>query len=203
VASDEMSAGMAGVIASDVEARDPGLREELISDEPHSYDRLLELSTRRFRAMLPKLGIFQLAELLRGRNRRRLARVMRKLSAPLQQLLVDCLNRDRELERVEEVRIREVFVTVSKYYDDFEQRVTQLGLYSVACASGYRYRDRVEEWADRLPAKWERRLRRFYRLTYSSTRRGVGKEFRASLEEFLEWMDQGEPDQDGGDDQSV
>jgi hypothetical protein len=119
------------------------------------------------------------------------------------QLLVDCLNRDRELERVELVRIREVFVTFSKYYDDFQQRITQLGLYSVACASGYRYRDRIAWLAERVGSKRQRRLRRYYRLTAASTRRGVGKHFRSSMTELLEWLEQRrEADEQSGGDES-
>lgn len=185
--SEEMKTGLRRVFDERSSGRLP---EQLLSDDPHHFDRLLGLELDAFRELVADFGVFQLAELVRQKNRRRIARVVKKLSESQRKKLLDALTRERECDRIEKIRIREVFVTLSDHFDSFDQRVFELGLYSVACASGYRFRRRLEQLSEQLPDRLAQKLRRYYRLAHSTTRRGVGRHFRAALETFLAWRDE-------------
>lgn len=163
------------------------LHKERICEEPAHFDALLSMEIEEFREFVGAFGTYQLAEILRGENRRRVARVSRQLSEERRDLLVAALKRERETVEDEERRLREVFVTLTRHHEELAERVFELGLYSVAAAAGYRFRDRIEYLAGELPEALAERLERYYRLSYGSTRRGIGRHFRAALESFLVW----------------
>ncbi len=157
--------------------------EELRADEPGHFDALLGVEPDRFRRLAGDFGVYQLALLFEPENRRRVARTAGKLGARRRRLMMEAL--DREGRRVERARVREVFVTLSERVEGFRARVEHLGIYAIACAAGRRYRGRVVRLVERLPGELGRPLRRYYRLSQVSSRCGVGRRFRASLEEFL------------------
>lgn len=163
--------------------------EVLWSDDPGHFDILLEVETEGFRRLVGDFGAYQFVALLREKNRRRAVRVAAKLGEHRRALVVDALDRDYEANRVERKRIREVFVALGRRAETFRERVTHLGLYSIARAAGTRYRGRVAELVDRLPRELAGELRRYYRRAQASSRRGAGRYFREALERFLRWRE--------------
>ena len=164
---------------------------ELVDPRDAPLDRLAAMESERLGWTVRAIGLFEFAELMRGENRRRVARVVRKLPAELGDLLIEALRRERETDRQEEIRIREVFVGISRRFDDLPSRVEQLGLYSVGCAAGYRFRDRISRLLERLNEERAEHLKRYYRSSYASTRRGVARDFRASIGACLDWLEEG------------
>ena len=157
----------------------------LRSDAADHLDALRHLDAPAFRRLAGRLGAFQLAELLREKNRRKVARVARRLEPARRQILLGALRRDRDCERRDQIHIREVFLSISGRVDDFAERIERLGLYTVACAAGLRYRERIAQLADRLPDRLGDRLRADYRLAREKARRGTGERFRDVLEHVL------------------
>lgn len=159
----------------------------VLKDDERHFDALFRLDLEAFRRAAGDFGAFQLAELLRDKNRRKIARVASRFEPARRTVFLGALGCDRDCDRIVSLRIREVFVSFAEQLEAFGDRVARLGLYSIACAAGLRYRERIDRLADWLPEAVGDRLRRFYRLSYGSTRRGVGRRFRDGLEQFLDW----------------
>jgi len=161
------------------------VREERLSRDEEHFDVVVRMEREAFRRFAAELGVFQVARLVRSRNRRRVARVARRFSGRRRELFLHVVRRDSETAARERSRLREVFVTLSRHYDDFERRVEQLGLYSVARAASRRFRGRIERLRRRLSDEIGDRLVRYVRMARRSTRRGVAWKVRESLEEFV------------------
>jgi len=181
--------------------RDLESSETLRSDDRTHFDVLLELDVDELRRLTGNFGAYQLVALLREKNRRQAVRVAAKLGEHRRELVVDALDRDYEADPLERKRIREVFVALGRHAKAFRERVTHLGLYSIARAAGTRYRRRVVELIERVPRGVAGALRRYYRRAQGSSRRGAGRLFRRALERFFEWEDRRAGDEELGEDE--
>lgn len=186
VDSDRMRRVLGGIVRREFGER-RGARDHWLSEDPEHFDAVVRMEADAFREFVVDFGVFQVARLLRDRNRRRIARVARKLSGRRRQLFLDALQHEREAERRELERLREVFVTLSQHYEELAERLEELGLYAVARAASRRFRGRIVRLQEELPEQLGDRLLRYYRMSYASTRKGVGWHMRDSLEAFLAW----------------
>jgi len=162
------------------------LRPVLLADDERHLDTLLTLDEPALLRTARAFGAFQVAELVRGRNRREIARVAGRMAPARRSAMFRALRRDRDCDRRECLRIREAFVAVSREVEAFAERLARLGLYCVASAAGRRYRERIARLAERLSAEIGSRLRSYYRTAHGRPRYGVGRQFRRSLVEFLD-----------------
>jgi len=186
IESGRMRRALGGLVRQEFLDRPPA-PERRLSEDPEHFDAVVRMDADTFRELVTDFGVFQAARLLRDRNRRRIARVARQLSGARRELFLDALQYERDVERRELARLREVFVTLSEHYEKLSDRLEELGLYAVARAASRRFRRRIVRLSEQLPEELGARLVRYYRMSYASTRRGVGWHMRDSLEAFLAW----------------
>lgn len=128
-----------------------------------------------------RIGIAQLAQLLRQLDRRELARHLRELPDELRRWMREDFAHERDLDPQELARIREVFVHLSRDYPAWEERALHVGLFFVATSAGERYNTRVARLEQLLPPDLSRALDRYLRRSQYSSRRGLDLIVRRSL----------------------
>lgn len=132
-----------------------------------------------------RIGIAQLAQLLRQLDRRELARHLRELPDELRRWMREDFTHERDLDPQELARIREVFVHLSRDYPAWEERALHVGLFFVATSAGERYNMRIARLEQLLPPDLSRAFDRYLRRSQYSSRRGLDLIVRRSLGALL------------------
>lgn len=169
-----------------------GLREEMALERPELRDRagldlvgLAAMSPPERDDFVRQLGVFQLAELAREQDRRNLVRLRRALQAEDRDWFDDCICREREMERAEKGRIRELFLAVSRQEPDLAARLMHLGLYSLAAAAGARFAPELRSIARRLPTTMRTLLLHYHGIDLESAPGSLGPAFRHAVVEYM------------------
>ena len=136
---------------------------------------------RQVPVMLERIGAFQLAEVLRPLERRQIVRLLREMPAELRAWIKSDFLREREVDPLEQARIRDVFVAFQKTIPDWSVRARHVGLFFVATSAGERFPTRVRRLMQRLPDGEARALYQYHQQARWSSRRGLDNIIRQSL----------------------
>lgn len=160
-------------------------RPELRCARGFDLDMLVEMASVEREEFIRHLGVFQLAELARHQDRRSLVRLRRALHDDDRGWFDACIRREREVERVERSRLRELFLAVSRQEPDLTARLLHLGLYSISAASGVRFGAKLRHVAAQLSPTLETLLLHYQRLDADSPA-GLAPAFRRALDEYAD-----------------
>lgn len=132
-----------------------------------------------------RLGIAQIAPLLKQLERRELARQLRELPDELRAWMRDDFGAERQLDAQEMARIREVFVYMTKHFPAWEERALHMGLFFVATSAGDRFAMRSQRLTQLLPAELAQAFDAYLRRSQFSSRRGLDLVVRRSLGQLM------------------
>ena len=131
--------------------------------------------------ILQRIGVYQLAQVLRTLDRRRIARILRELPAELQQWMRADFARERDTHELELARIKEVFVGLQKRHQDWRALARHMGLFFVATSAGSRFTTRMDRLGQLLPKDQAHALAQYADSARWSSRRGLDDIVRTSL----------------------
>jgi hypothetical protein len=160
-------------------------RPELRVDDGFDFDLLSRMESHPRQVFLRRLGVFQLAELARKQDRRSLVRLRRALEPDDRGWFDECIRRERDVERLERVRLRELFLAVSRQEPDLVARLLHLGLYTIAAAAGKRFSSELEQVARQLPSTLRTLLLHYHRADLKVSMASLAAACRRALDEFV------------------
>jgi hypothetical protein len=161
-------------------------RGELEADQGFDLEHLVDMAPIEREAWIRQLGVFQLAELARKQDRRSLVRLRRALQANDRAWFDACIKRERDVDRLERGRVRELFLSISRQEPDLTVRLLHLGLYSVAASAGTRFAERLASVAKRLPSTLETLLGYYHRLDQRDAPSSLAPAVRRSLDDYVQ-----------------
>lgn len=161
---------------------------------PHQLDRALVatsgpfdpgflcfVSPRALPMLLQRIGIFELAEVLRHLDRRQIGRILKEMPEYMRHWLREDFARERTINEQEQTRARDVFVAFQKNLNDWPERALHTGLFFVATCAGERYNTRIQRLSQRLSDDHARALLQYDERAQWSSRRGLDLVVRTSL----------------------
>ncbi len=160
-------------------------RPELRATEGFGVALLVDMDPSSRERFIRELGVFQLAELARNQDRRSLVRLRRALRGEDRAWFDECMRQERDVDRRERARLRELFLAVSRQEPDLTARLAHLGLYSVAAACGQRFAVELAGVAARLPSTLETLVMHYHRLDAQAAS-SLAPMFRRALDLFVE-----------------
>lgn len=131
--------------------------------------------------IIQRIGVYQLAQVLRALDRRRIARILREMPRDLQEWMREDFARERATHELELARIQEVFVGLQKRYNDWNMLAQHMGLFFVATSAGSRFVTRTERLGQLLPRAQSEAFTQYVESARWSSRRGLDDVVRTSL----------------------
>lgn len=189
VADPGARAVVAKITAAEVLVARRPARDDLTLDPELGFDvaHLWSWSPESLERLFVRVGTLQLAESWRRLDRRQLARLLRAMKDRQMQTWVrEDLAIEREADRVEITRLREVISGLSKHFTDQRELALHLGMFYVGVAAGRRHAQRIEVLARGLPTHLSNTLRGYAAQTHRSSRQDLEIPTAAAITALLE-----------------
>ena len=148
------------------------VRDDLI-DPSFDLASLTTLPRESFELFLRRFGYFLIAQTLRARDRRVVARTLASLKDEPRQWVLDDLREQQPLDARFVARLEEVTRTLRKKHDRREDLCDALALYALAVAAGRRKAQRLAAIAMRCSVEHRSWLESFARRHATTSRRGL------------------------------
>lgn len=148
------------------------LRPALIAVDEARFDvgMLCGFGPREVSYAAQRLGAFTFADMLRPRERRQIASVLKTLPEHLRAWVINDLRRDLALDERVRARAQEVFVVMRGRHEGWDMLFGHLGLYMLAASAGRRHSARLSWLAERLPPDLGADLLRYGQMSRQSSR---------------------------------
>ena len=148
---------------------------------------LWQWSPESLELLFVRIGTMQLAESWRRLDRRQLARLLRGMQ---DRQMLEWVRRDlaveREADRVELTRLREVISGLSRHFNDQRELALHLGMFFLGVAAGRRHAQRIDVLSRTLPTHLSNALRGYAAQTHRSSRQGLEIPTSAAIQALLE-----------------
>lgn len=161
-------------------------RAELRGETGFDLVQLAQMAPRERNDWIRQLGVFQLVELTREQDRRSMARLRRALRGDDRAWFDACLEQERDIDRLERGRLRELFVSVSRQEPDLSARLSHLGLYTLAASAGGRFARKLRHVGSRLPTTLQTLLLHYHRIERERALADLAPLVRGSLNLFVD-----------------
>ncbi|MFW5968085.1 MAG: hypothetical protein ACOCV2_11235 [Persicimonas sp.] len=150
---------------------------------------LVDMEAAERRCFVRRLGVFELSELAQRQDRRQVVRLHRSLPVEDRPFFNACMKRNRDTERLERGRLREVFLSASRREQDLGRRLLHLGAYVIAAGAGVRFAARLDAVAARIGGDLGDLLRHYHLRDAEAGLPHLEAAFRRSLDAYVAHLD--------------